>query len=75
MICPRCDYTRPWWDFEVVGACEGNLICPLCSCEFDSVTMKKHEPSKCCDNIGISPITKMADEYAEQCRKAAGIMD
>jgi hypothetical protein len=33
--CPYCNFEGPLEDFDVLGACPGNLFCNMCGCEVD----------------------------------------
>ena len=46
IACPRCGYEGELDNFDVGGACDGQVFCPQCHQEFDSVTRDKHDCEK-----------------------------
>ena len=45
--CPRCGWSATVEDFDGLGACEGNVFCISCHCEFSCSTGVVHSPLDC----------------------------
>ena len=43
--CPSCGFFNALADWDQMGACEGNVICPDCAAEVD---MQTGERAECC---------------------------
>lgn len=50
--CPECGLLGPLTDFDCLGACVGQVLCPECSCEFDFDTGLRHQPCPQCEQCG-----------------------
>ncbi len=46
--CPHCGHVDEIYGFDAFGSCDGQVFCPLCHCEFDSVTMIIHYCTRDC---------------------------
>lgn len=48
MDCPHCNYKGLVNSFDVAGACDGCMFCPVCNCEIEQETGLQHEPCPTC---------------------------
>ena len=56
IICPKCGHSDDLDGFDVIDACNENLFCVRCHCEFnpDSGKIHEHCTTDCVNGLGIS---------------------
>lgn len=68
LTCPQCGHMDTMDGFDVMGACDDNVFCTQCDCEFaprqpGELFAKIHDKCEQCERVGIPPMERKGREY------------